>query len=144
MFIDALLRVSTAQAFTAVAVSANSIDLGNVTPKRAIGTGEPMGFAISVDVVLDATSMLIEVISATDAALTTSVVSHASRTVLAAGAAAGALIFIDVPIGTPTQRYLGLRVTPTGGNATVTLTASLTHRDLFSIAQAYYAKNYVV
>lgn len=144
MFIDALLRVSSAQAFTAVAVSTSSIDLGNVTPKRAIGTGEPMGFAISIDVLLSATSMLVEVISATDAALTAGIVVENSRTFLAAAAPAGALLWIDLPMGSPANRFLGLRVTPTGGAATVTLTAQLTDRNLFSIASQNYAKNYVV
>lgn len=144
MFIDALLRLSTAQAFTAAAVTTNSIDLGNGTPKRQIGTGEDMMMAISVDVLLNATSMLLEVISATDAALTTSIVVHATRTILAADAVAGALIGMHVPVGAPTQRYIGMRVTPTGGAATVTLTISLTATALFSIAQQYYPKNYVV
>lgn len=144
MFIDALLRVSSAQAFTAAAVSTNSIDLGNTTPKRAIGTGEGLGFGLSIDVLLSATSMLVEVISATDAALTAGILVHATRTILAADAVAGALIWIDVPMGTPTQRFLGLRVTPTGGAATVTLTAQLMSRSMFSIAQNYYAKNYAV
>lgn len=144
MFIDALLRVCIAQAFTAAAVSTNSIDLGNSTPKRAIGTGTPMVFGVSIDVLLSATSMTLEVISATDAALTAGILVHSSRSVLAADAIAGSLIAIDVPMGSPTQRYLGLRVTPVGGAATVTLTAELMPRDLFSMAQTYYAKNYVV
>lgn len=144
MFIDALLRVSTAQAFTAVAVSTNSIDLGNSVPKRSIGTGESMGFGISIDVLLAATSMLVEIISATDAALTAGVIAHAQRVILAADAVAGSLIFIHMPMGAPTQRYIGLRVTPTGGAATVTLTAQLMPESMFSIASQPYAKNYAV
>lgn len=144
MILDALLRVSTAQAFTAAAVSTNSIDLGNVTPKRAIGTGVPMVFGISIDVLLSATSMTVEVISATDAALTAGILVHNTRSILAADATAGALIAIGVPVGTPTQRYLGLRVTPVGGAATVTLTAQLMPADMFSIAAAQYAKNYAI
>jgi len=144
MFIDALLRVCSAQAFTAAAVSTSSIDLGNVTPKRQIGTGEPMIFGISIDVLLNATSMLVEVISATDAALTAGILVHNSRTILAADATAGALLSIDVPDGTPTQRFLGLRVTPTGGAATVTLTAQLMPANLWSIGSTNYAKNFNV
>lgn len=144
MFIDALLRVCTAQAFTAAAVSASSVDLGSSSTARRIGTGEPVGIGVSVDVALNATSMLLEAISATDAALTTSVVSHGSRTILAADAAAGSLHFVEFADGTPTQRFVGLRATPTGGAATVTLTAQLTPADMFSIAQQNYPKNYAV
>jgi hypothetical protein len=70
MFLDAFLRVSNEQAFGAAAVSTDSIDLGLTTPGRQIGTGEPIGFAFSVDVAGTVAASLIEIISATDAALT--------------------------------------------------------------------------
>lgn len=142
MFIDALLKVSTAQAFGAAAVSTNSIDLGNVTPKRQIGTGEPIGFGFSVDVAATVAAPIVEIISATDAALTTSIVAHASVTIPLAAAIAGYLGFIGLPMGTPTQRYLGIRVTTAGG--TVTMSAWLTSQELFSILPVNYAKNYAV
>lgn len=142
MFIDSLLRVSSAQAYGAAGVSTNSIDLGTSVPKRAIGTGEPMGFGISIDVSATVAAPIIEIISATDAALTAGIISHVTRTLALAEALAGTLWFIDLPMGTPTQRYLGLRVTTAGG--TITLTAQLTARDLWSILAQMYAKNYVV
>jgi hypothetical protein len=144
MFLDALLVVSDAQAFTAAAVSTNSIDLTLTTPGRQVGTGEPIGFGLAADVLLSATSMLVEVISATDAALTAGIIVHSTRTILAADFTAGALAFVGVPMGMPTQRYLGLRITPTGGAATVTLTAWLTAQELFSIATRNYPKGYTV
>ena len=142
MFIDALLKVATAQAFGAAGVSASSIDLGNVTPKRQIGTGEPLGFGFSIDVAATVAAPIVEIISATDAALTTGILSHASTTIALATAVAGYLGFIGLPMGTPTQRYLGIRVTTAGG--TVSMSAWLTSQELFSILPQNYAKNYAV
>jgi hypothetical protein len=84
------------------------------------------------------------VISATDAALTAGILVHSSRSILAADFPAGAMQFIAIPLGTPTQRYLGLRITPVGGAATVTVTAWLTAQSLFSLLPRNYPKGYVV
>jgi len=147
MYLDNLLVVSDAQAFTAVAVSTNSIDLSNVTPKREIATGEAMGFGIAVDVAASATTVLFEIIQATDAALTAGIIVLAQRTFLSADMPAGALIFFPIPQN-PTAagplRFLGIRVTPAGGAATVTLTSWLTTHDAFSVLAKPYAKSYVV
>ena len=142
MYLDAFLRVSNAQAFGAAAVSTDSIDLGNVTPKRRIGTGEPMGFGIAITTSGTVAPTLFEIISATDAALTAGILVHASRSIPLAEVLAGALFFLPLPQGTPTQRYLGLRATTAGG--TVSATAWLTAHDLLSIAAQAYARNYVV
>lgn len=144
MFIDTFLKVCAAQAFTAAAVSTNSIDLGNITPKRQIGTGEPMGFGVSCDVAASATTVLIEVISATDTALTAGILVHGTVTKPAAEFSAGSLHFVPLNPGAPTQRFLGLRVTPAGGAATVTLSASLTAWSLFSLAPVHHASGFVI
>jgi hypothetical protein len=147
MYVDVLGRVCNAQAFTAAAVSTDSIDLGNVTPKREIATGEPMGFGISVGVAASSTTVLVEIIQATDAALTAGIVVLAQRTFLSADMPLGALIFMPIPQN-PTVagplRFLGLRVTPAGGAATVTLTAWLTAHSVFSVVARSYAKGYTV
>ena len=144
MFMDALLLVSDAQAFTAAAVSTNSIDLGLYTPKRDISVGEPMGFAFQVDVAASSTTVKIEIITATDAALTAGIIVLAERTLLAADLPLGRLWFLSLPPGPVAGylRYIGIRVTPAGGAATVTLTSWLTARDLFSVAGINYAKGY--
>lgn len=142
MYLDAFLRVSNAQAFGAAAVSTDSIDLSAVTPKRKIGTGEPMGFGIAVTTAGTVAATLIEVISATDAALTAAILVHASRSIPLAETVIGALFFVGLPPGTPTQRYLGVRLTTAGG--TISATAWLTAADLFSIAAEHYARNYAV
>lgn len=142
MFLDALLKVASAQAFGAAAVSASSIDLGNVTPKRKIGTGEPMGFGFSVDVAGTVAASLLEIISATDAALTAGILVHNSRSVPLAETVIGALFFLGLPGGTPTQRFLGVRVTTAGG--TISMSAWLSSAEMFSIVPENYAKNYAV
>jgi len=147
MFIDALLRVCNAQAFTAVAVSTDSIDLGNVTPRREIAVGEPMGFGLSVGVAASSTTVLVEIIQATDGPLTAGIVVLSQRTFLAADLPVGAAVFMPLPQGVAVAgplRFLGLRVTPVGGAATVTLTAFLTAHNLFSIAARAYAKAFNV
>lgn len=144
MYLDNLLVVSDTQAFGAAAVSTNSIDLGPAatTPGRQVGSGEPMGFGLAIDVAGTVANSLVEVISATDAALTAGILVHASRTILLAEALAGALFFVGLPPGTPSQRYLGIRVTTAGG--TISLTAWLTAMNLFSILPRAYPKNYAV
>lgn len=141
MFLDALTLVSDAQAFGAAAVSTNSIDLGNITPKREIGTGEPVGFAFQIDVSGTVANSLVEVISATDAALTAGIIVESSLVILLAAALAGALFFVPIPQGRPTQRFLGIRVTTAGG--TISATSWLTTHSLFSILAKVYAKAYV-
>lgn len=147
MFVDALLKVCTAQAFTAAAVSASSIDLGNVTPKRAIGTGEAMGFGFAIDVAASATTVKFEVIMATDAALTAGIIVLVEETRLAADCPVGGLLFLPIPPGEPTAgwlRFLGVRITPAGGAATVTVSSWLTSSKLFSVVAKPYAKGYTI
>ena len=142
MFLDALLRVSNAQAFGAAAVSTDSIDLSNVTPKRAIGTGEAVGFGVAITTSGTVAATLMEVISATDGALTAGIIVHSARSIPLAEVLAGALFFLPLPPGTPTQRFLGVRLTTAGG--TVSATVWLTSRDLFSIALQNYATGFVI
>jgi hypothetical protein len=149
MFIDSLLKVAAAQAYTAAAVSANSIDLGaaqglNSPPIRQVGTGEPDGFGFNVNVAASATTVLLEIISATDAALTAGIVVEASRQVTGAQAALGALFFLGLPPGSPTSRFIGTRVTPAGGAATVTMSSWFTTQSMFSLLAQAYGKNYVI
>lgn len=151
MFIDALLKVAAAQAFTAAAVSTNSIDLGlpggvGTPTKRQLGSGEPMGFGFNVDVAASATTVKLELIMATDAPLTAGVIVLNEATRLSADLPAGQLLYLGLPPGGPVAgwlRYLGVRVTPAGGAATVTLSAWLTPFCLFSDDPTYYAKNFV-
>lgn len=142
MYVDALGRVSNAQAFGAGAVSTDSVDLGNVTPKREIGTGEVVGFGFVVTTSATVAPTTLEIISATDAALTVSVVSEASVVIPLAAAVAGFMIFVAFPPGRPQQRFVGIRTTTAGG--TISGTAWLTSQSLFSILAKAYAKGYTI
>jgi hypothetical protein len=102
MFIDALLKVSSAQAMGAGAVSTNSIDLALLTPGRQVGTGEALGFGINVDVAATVAATDFEIISATDAALTAGILSHVKVTIPLATLVAGYQLFLPLPQGTPT------------------------------------------
>lgn len=149
MFIDSLTKVGSAQAYTAAAVSASSYDLGaaqglNSPTTRQVGTGEALGAGFQVNVAADCTTVLLEIISATAADLTGSVTTLVGRTVTAAQAALGALFFLDIPPGTPIQRYIGTRVTPAGGNATVTMSSWFCTHSMFSVLAAAYGKNSVI
>lgn len=146
MFLDNLLVVSSAQAFGAAAVSTNSVDLGlpgglGTPPKREIGTGEPMGFGFVVTTAGTVANSLVEIISATDAALTAGIIAHSQRVLLLAETLLGASFFIPLPPGTPSQRFLGIRVTTAGG--TISGTSWLTTHSLFSLLAKTYAKNYI-
>jgi hypothetical protein len=150
MFIDSLLKVAAAQAFVAAAVSTSSIDLGTpggvgATTRRQIGTGEPVGFGFTTDVAASATTVKTEIIMATDAALTAGIVVLAERTHLGADLPAGKAFFLEIPPGAPAAgflQFIGVRVTPAGGAATVTMSAFLTTHSLFSVLAASYAKNF--
>lgn len=143
MFLDALGLVSDAQAFGAAAVSTNSVDLGLVAPNaRQIGTGEPMGFGFQIDVSGTVAASLVEIISATDAALTAGILVEGSLTIPLAAALAGSLWFVPMPQGRPTQRFVGIRVTTAGG--TISATSWLTTHALFSILAKAYPKAYNV
>jgi hypothetical protein len=142
MYLDALGLVSNAQAFGAAAVSTSSIDLGAAPIPRPIGTGEPMGFGFCVTTAGTVADSLVEIISATDAALTASILVEASLVIALADAVAGARFFVPLPQGRPRQRFLGIRVTTAGG--TISGTAWLTAHDLFSILARQYPKSYAV
>lgn len=142
MFVDALGLVSNAQAFGAGAVSTNSVDLGNVTPKRRIGTGEPVGFGFVVTTAATVAATTLEIISATDAALTAGILTEAQVSIPLADAVAGFSIFVAFPPDRPRQRFVGIRTTTAGG--TISGTAWLTAGSLFSVLARAYAKNYVV
>lgn len=142
MVMDAFLRVSNAQAFGAAAVSTDSIDLGNISPKRQIGTGEAMGFGVAITTAGTVAATLMEVISATDAALTAGILVHSARSIPLAETVLGALFFLPLPQGTPTQRFLGVRLTTAGG--TISATVWLTTHDLFSLLPAHHASGFTI
>lgn len=145
MILDALLLVSDAQAITADAVSTNTIDLGTSSPAREIGTGEAMGFLVTVDAAADFTTTdetyAFEVISSASANLSSPTVLN-RRVLTAAQLALGAIFFMPLPPGAPSQRYLGLNYDVGGTTPTLTVTAALVPAKFIDMIKAY-AKNYV-
>lgn len=129
MFLDALLLLSDAQAISADAYSTNTIDLGNSTVKRRIGTGEPMALAIQVDVAADHTdgdeTYAFQLLQSANADLSSGDIIEL-RTISYADLTAGKILYLNLPPGQPTKRYIGLYIDVGGTTPTITLTAWLT------------------
>lgn len=146
MYLDAFLLVSDSQAVTVTAFSTNTIDLSSVSPARDISQGEALGFGINVEVAADFTTgdetYTFEVVQSANANLSSpDVLGSVTRT--AAQLAVGTLLFL--PFMAPvTKRYIGLRYTTGGTTPTITVSAWLTSRALFSMVPIHYARAYSV
>ncbi len=146
MYTDAFLLVSDSQAVTATAFSTNTIDLSNVTPARDLSQGEQLGFGINVEVAADFTTgdetYRFDIVQSANANLSSpDVLASVTRT--AAQLTVGTLLFL--PLGAPiTKRYIGLQYTTGGTTPTITVSAWLTSRSLFSLTPTHYARAYAV
>lgn len=129
MLFDIENQLSAAQAFTGAAtVSTNSY--AKQTAAQDISIGRRMSLLFMPTVAAGAGSThTLEVIEATDAALTTSISVLGTVTALAAVLIPGAQIEIPIPQGTMTKQYLGFRSTITGGTTTVTADVYLVPAD---------------
>lgn len=125
MFIDALGELCSSQAFTTDAVSENTIDLGNVTPNRQIGTGEPMCVVINVESAgTGAGAYRFDLIDDSDEALgSPRIISSIFPT--EAELSLGSIHVLPLPVGFPTQRYLGIQFDNVSGSTAVTVSAYL-------------------
>ena len=136
---DALLKVSSAQQVTADGNSTNVIDLATV---RRIGTGTPVGFALTIRAAGTNTgSLLIQAISSASASLS-SPTELAEYALAAAQLVAGTSIFVPIPPGLPTQAFIGLFYDVTG-TVDVTFDASLMPNSDFQQWTAY-PKGYTI
>ena len=138
MYIDSLLKISDAQAFTATAVGTNVIDL---SVARGIGNGEPMAMVFSVGVAADQTTgdedYTFDVEYATNAAQSTGaqlmgrrIFESGTPTAPAQDAdllVAGFVFAIPIPptTGTEDGQYIGIRATLAGTTPTITIDAWL-------------------
>jgi hypothetical protein len=122
-------QLSSAQAFTGAAtVSTNSYM--KQTAAQDISIGRRMALMVMPTVAAGAGSThTLEVIEATDAALTTSIGVLGTVTALAASLTVGTVIEIPIPQGIMTKQYIGFRNTSTGGATTVTLDVYLVPQD---------------
>lgn len=131
MYLDKQNLVSDQQAVTVTAVTTNAIDLGVAgtipglggTPLMDAGRGEEPVLLAQVTetfTAAGAATLTVEIITATDAALTAGIVSHQSTPALAkTDLVAGYQFRLRIPAGLPaTGRYLGLRFTVATGPMT--------------------------
>jgi hypothetical protein len=113
--------MSKAAITTAAVVSADTFDLGAVGTDPSIG--ELMAGLFTVTAAAGgspaATSYLFEVITSASPVLTSPTVIASSGAVLTAGGrlAVDQEVIVPIPQGSISQRYLGFRVTPTGGTS---------------------------
>lgn len=143
MILDALLKLSAAQQVTADAVSGNTIDLGNVTPKRKIGVGEPMGVVVVISAIGTNTgSAKLTVIQSAAAALTSPQIIG-EIDLATADIAVGKAYVVAVSSGIPALRYLGMHYDITG-TVDFTVDAYFGPLSMMAILAETYAKNYTV
>ena len=120
MITDKLLRVSEDQAVTATAVSTNTIDLGVA---RDMGEGQNLYVVFTVtETFATLTSLTIDVVTDSAAALSSPAVNASSGAITLAGGGLAAgqqhVIAINPDIAGVGERYLGAKYTVSGSNAT--------------------------
>lgn len=148
MRFDVLDQFSDQQvlAGSAAQVSTNS-KKKPATQDLGIGEAE-MGAAIFIDqgdLAGTGTDLTIELIEATDAALTTSIKSLASMTIPKASLVDGSAFFLALPGYRMSQEYFGIRFTPIGGTITGKINAYYGSKDdvanYKSFESTYVVKN---
>ena len=142
--VDALLQLSLAQQVTADAVSTNTIDTGNTTPKRNMGVGEPMGCLIVITVIAgpNSGSAKLTLIQSAAAALTAPQILG-EIDLVSADIAVGRTYLVAQSTGIDALRYLGLNYDITG---TVDFTVSAYYGPLSMLKQRAltYSKGYTI
>lgn len=129
MMHDVENQLSAAQSFTGAA-TVTTHSYAKQTAVQDISIGRLMCLLLLPTVAQGAGStMTFEAIQATDSALTTSVDSLSSVSVLAASAPLGARIVCPIPEGSMTKKYIGGRVTLAGGTTTITADIYLVPQD---------------
>lgn len=126
MINDNNLRVSTAQALTTTAVSADSVDLGVA---RDVGDGENLFMVFTVNAALTGgTSVDFQVVCSAAGALSSPTVIGSSGPIAAAQLTAGRQIPVRInprPIGLQGQRFIGAQYTIAGTFSAGTVTADM-------------------
>lgn len=147
MIQDAQTLLSDAQALTATAVSTNTFDSGAAA--NDTGTGEPVGVEFTVDVAADTASgdetYQLQIIQSANANLSSQDVLVQTDTsfITRATLIAGAKIFLPLPPGLKTKRYLGARYVLAGTTPTLTVTAALVPAKGVDV-QKSYPKGYTI
>lgn len=143
MILDSLLKVSAAQQITADAASGNTVDTGNVTPKRELGAGEEMALVVAISAVGTNTgSAKIEVVQSANADLSSPVIIG-ERDLVTADIVVGAIFVIPLSAGKKGARYYGAYYDITG-TVDFTVDAYLTSACDAAVMAETYAKGYTV
>ena len=146
MRLDKLSELDSAHALTATAYSTNTIDLGNVTPKRDIGTGERLALVITVDVAADLTTgdetYAFDFVQSANANLSSEDIL-VSMTVGGATLVAGYKVNVPIPAGAITKRYIGAKYVLGGTTPTITVSSHVQPANMVEQQQSY-ARGYVV
>jgi hypothetical protein len=122
-------QLSSAQAFTGAAtVSTNSYQKQSAAQDISIGRRIALYCAVTTAAGAGSTHTM-EVIQATNAALTSGVAVLGSVSIVAATLVAGYVFEIPIPQGVMTAQFLGFRNTSTGGTTTVSLDVYLVPQD---------------
>lgn len=148
MFLDALLLLSDAQALSATGFSTNTVDLGNVTPKRDIGVGEPMCVVFTVDVAADVANgdetYTFQFVQSANANLSSPDVL-AQVAIARATLVAGYGFILPIPEGLITKQYIGVQYTLGGTTPSITVTAAIQPQALASLPKPQtHAKAYTI
>jgi hypothetical protein len=125
MILDYLATLADTLAVTDSDAYTNySYDLGNVTPKRAVGAGEPLCLMFTVDVAASGSTDTTDLIAVTSAnASLTSHIELLSWRIANASLTAGSTWVIPFPAGKNLyRRYIGGRV-ELGSGDTITVSA---------------------
>lgn len=142
MILDKLLMVCSSQQVTADAVSEDYLDFGDVTPKRNIGTGEPMGYLVVIKVLGTTTgSSKIQAIQSATAGLGSGTQIIGEIDLAAADHAVGAAFIVPISQGIPALRYHGMNFDITG-TVDYTVDAFLGRMKDLAIKAQTYAKGY--
>lgn len=144
MILDALLKLSAAQQVTADAVSTNAVDNGNLTPKRNMGAGEPIGVGVFITAIGTNTgSAKLQAVYSAATGLTSPVIVG-EVDLATADIAAGKAYFIPVSPGSaPALEFLGANYDITG-TVDFTVDTYVMPQSTFAQLAATYAKGYTI
>lgn len=141
MILDKLLQLSDSQAFTVDADGTNSVDLGDVTPKRRVGTGEPLAIVCNVEVAATGGGVYeFQAVQSAAANLSSPDILAAVRPA-EADMVKGYIFVIPIPAGLPSKRYIGLSFNNVSGTTGVTVSAHVVPLSHVQMTTPY-AKNY--
>lgn len=131
MYLDAQNRFSEDQAITAADTyeSTNAIDL-EATPPRQIGNGKTVEVLCTVtETFAGGTSLVVNLIDAANAALTTTPIVRQSNgpAILTAVLVAGYQFSLSVPVETLAQRFLGMQYVSLGTHTAGKITAGIVY-----------------